>query len=380
MHLLKRRWFQAELDLGALAPDYRRHFHRIDVELASLAVGIGLASALALSYIDYLFYHLGPTFYGLLGLRGLFVGLSLIVVKALRSTGRPAAYDIWLCSWWLALFGLILFVDALRPATYVQNQVLYVLGTFVCYTVIPLPLWARLIPALALSAGDWLILLCLKAPLPGPNLQITVATTIITHVVGLLVSTRMETYRRQQYLAQAQAEQARLDLEKLATTDDLTGFVNRRRWLEMVDQELCRFRRYKHPFTLLMVDFDHFKGINDRLGHSAGDEVLRQFARQASDLKRCGDSLGRLGGEEFGVLLPETNVENAIVFAERLRARCAQIEVSTPQGVATVTISIGLAQAQPDEPSVQSLLQRSDAALYLAKRNGRNRCEVASVA
>jgi diguanylate cyclase (GGDEF)-like protein len=364
-----------ELDLGTLEGDYRRHFHRIDVELACLGVGIGLVSAFALGYIDYLFYHLGPTFYGLLGLRGVFVGFSLIVVKALRGTGRPAAYDIWLCLWWLALFGLILFVDALRPSTYVQNQVLYVLGAFVCYTVMPLPLWVRLVPALALSAGDFFILLCLKAPLPGPALQVTVATTLIMHVVGLLVSTRMETYRRQQYLAQVQEERARLELEKLATTDDLTGLFNRRRWLELVDQELCRFRRYQHPFTLLMVDFDYFKQINDRLGHPAGDEVLRQFARLASDLKRCGDSLGRLGGEEFGVLLPETNTENALVFAERLRARCALIEVGAP-----VTISIGLAQAQPDEPSVQSLLQRTDAALYLAKSNGRNRCEVAPMA
>ncbi|HYD71198.1 diguanylate cyclase [Azospirillum sp.] len=167
------------------------------------------------------------------------------------------------------------------------------------------------------------------------------------------------------------------ELRHLATTDPLTGLANRRQFLAAAERELVRVRRYDRPATVLMFDIDHFKRINDTHGHAAGDEALRHVAAVCRDLLRETDIVGRLGGEEFGILLPETDVPSAREAAERLRLALARAEIPRPDGgTLRLTASIGIAACMPGDAGIEQALSRADDALYHAKANGRNRVEV----
>ncbi|HEY0835508.1 MAG TPA: diguanylate cyclase [Azospirillum sp.] len=167
------------------------------------------------------------------------------------------------------------------------------------------------------------------------------------------------------------------ELRHLATTDPLTGLANRREFLAAAERELVRVRRYDRPAAVLMVDIDHFKRINDTHGHAAGDEALRRVAAICRDLLRESDLIGRLGGEEFGILLPETDVAAAREAAERLRAALAGADIRRPDGGAMrLTASIGIAACTATDSSIGQALSRADDALYHAKGQGRNRVEV----
>lgn len=163
-------------------------------------------------------------------------------------------------------------------------------------------------------------------------------------------------------------------LTHLATTDSLTGLLNRRRFLEAGSAELDRAGRFRHPASLIMFDVDHFKAVNDTLGHAVGDMVLSTLARVAGETLRGVDVLGRIGGEEFAALLPETEIQDAVYAAERLRAAVESMEIVAGKMPLSVTISLGVAQWDGTE-NLESLLNRADAALYRAKEAGRNRVE-----
>ncbi len=169
------------------------------------------------------------------------------------------------------------------------------------------------------------------------------------------------------------------ELKRLATTDALTGLLNRRVFLDEVAQELQRYRRHGHEGALLMLDLDHFKRVNDRYGHALGDEVLVRVSAALRERLRLTDRIGRLGGEEFAVLLPETGPEGALALAQALREAVGAQRVPTPDGPLGVTVSIGLSAFAPGETDAGPLLGRADRALYRAKDQGRNRVVVAEV-
>ncbi len=167
-------------------------------------------------------------------------------------------------------------------------------------------------------------------------------------------------------------------LELAASTDCLTGLLNRRSFFDMGCREVARSKRYRTPWSLLMLDLDHFKRINDSYGHSAGDEVIRCMA----DLLRSGlrdvDLPARLGGEEFAVLLPNTPPSGALVAAERLRQSVESSHVTGDSGEIRFTVSIGIAGDDGGQ-ELEKVLQWADEALYKAKNAGRNRCELANL-
>ncbi len=162
------------------------------------------------------------------------------------------------------------------------------------------------------------------------------------------------------------------ELRRLATTDPLTGLANRRHFLELAELELKRLRRYGGTLALIMLDADHFKQINDVYGHAAGDEALRHLAVVVGTELRDTDLFGRLGGEEFAVLLPGTTLEAATEVAERLRhAVASQPVVAGPLSL-PLTISLGVVSCDPEE-SIDHSLNRADQALYQSKAAGRNK-------
>jgi len=144
--------------------------------------------------------------------------------------------------------------------------------------------------------------------------------------------------------------------------------------------ELERARRHAQPLSVLMVDADHFKAINDTHGHAAGDQVLRHLAALLTKALRAGDWVGRLGGEEFLAVLPDASLEHTRSIAERMREAIAAAPCTTPKGVLAITVSIGAASHRADGETSAALLQRADAALYTAKTEGRNRVSVADAA
>lgn len=164
-------------------------------------------------------------------------------------------------------------------------------------------------------------------------------------------------------------ERARAELLRLSTTDPLTGLANRRSLLERADQEVARAVRHGKALSMLVLDMDHFKAINDHHGHEAGDRILVCLADCLRDELRSTDIAGRLGGEEFALVLPETAAPGAVEVAERIRRAVAE---RCRIGAAGATVSIGVAGLAPGE-TVEALLRRADRALYAAKTGGRDR-------
>lgn len=171
-----------------------------------------------------------------------------------------------------------------------------------------------------------------------------------------------------------------LELRRYATTDSMTGAYNRRHFFQTGEQELRRARRYGQDLSVLMVDIDHFKSINDIHGHQAGDAVLIGLAAMIRQLLRGQDSLGRLGGEEFAVLLPHTPADGAQLIAERFRTAASAFSLDWERQKIGVTLSIGVASRRGPDQSLADMLQRADEALYDAKAQGRNRVVHAEVA
>lgn len=162
------------------------------------------------------------------------------------------------------------------------------------------------------------------------------------------------------------------ELKKQASTDPLTAVFNRRYFIQKGEEKIKLLKRYSTPLAIFMMDIDHFKRINDTYGHHMGDVVLKQVARKAMQILRETDIFGRLGGEEFGALLIETPLDDAVNAAERLRKGLEKLAIKTKKFTIRFTVSIGVTSVNPDD-TVKSALQRADTALYSAKNMGRNR-------
>jgi diguanylate cyclase (GGDEF)-like protein len=184
--------------------------------------------------------------------------------------------------------------------------------------------------------------------------------------------------QRQRHLEQLvyqrtwELQQANRQLSALAGEDALTGLYNRRRLLQRMNELISQAQRQPHPASLLLLDLDHFKHINDSHGHLAGDAVLRQVAELLQASLRAHDMAARYGGEELLLLLPDTDQDIALEVAERLRLAIAQMTVISDDLRLSVTASFGVAQLQPQQ-SAEQWIERADMALYRAKREGRNR-------
>lgn len=209
----------------------------------------------------------------------------------------------------------------------------------------------------------------------SPAFEITVAILFLgTSIYCGVVYEKVRTGRREM-------RALRLQLSELAGTDPLTGLPNRRRVRETLPGELERIRRHGGHCTVVMLDVDHFKAYNDRFGHQAGDAALRQLAVLLRDNLRVSDLAIRYGGEEFGLIMPDTNAEAAFLVVDRLRDIIAAHRFAGPDESGdgnSLTVSAGLATCPGDGDDYETLLGRADDALYRAKRLGRNRVELAA--
>lgn len=170
-----------------------------------------------------------------------------------------------------------------------------------------------------------------------------------------------------------QLQSANAELERLSRTDRLTQLLNRGYWEERLQQQFLLYKRHKAPVSMLMFDIDHFKKVNDTYGHQTGDDVIRHVSDMIRKNLRETDIAGRYGGEEFGIILPNTDAAGAMNFAERLRLSVANSEVANEHHSLKYTISIGVAELNIAVRDYKSWLESSDHALYDSKHAGRNR-------
>jgi diguanylate cyclase (GGDEF)-like protein len=192
---------------------------------------------------------------------------------------------------------------------------------------------------------------------------------------GRMVRMEIATDITDRKLMELEIEAARSRAEALANTDELTGLHNRRALFAQGERALQDAMRQGRPAAVLMLDLDRFKEINDHYGHAAGDKVLRSFARAVSPTIRDCDVLGRTGGEEFALVLPDVDLKQALDIAERIRAAVAACTVHHGPHVIQATTSIGVAACRHASQTLSDLLSQADDALLYAKRNGRNRVE-----
>jgi len=175
-------------------------------------------------------------------------------------------------------------------------------------------------------------------------------------------------------LLQDELKERMAELDRLASTDTLTGLYNRRMFFRRLDEEIARASRADQPISLIYTDIDHFKQVNDKYGHAAGDAVLQQASRAMGRILRRGDVLGRLGGEEFMIMLPGTAGEAAQHIAERLRQRVGQTPITYQDLTLNITISIGVFyMPQPGSIGIDEMVKHADEAMYEAKETGRNK-------
>jgi two-component system, cell cycle response regulator len=291
---------------------------------------------------------------------------------------EPVAWGIILLVTLLSLLPFLLLEASSKPLTQVDQF----FG--LCVVAIALAAWLR---SLLGGVIAWLLVMgcLLLLSLHLGNLSMDGRTLFATGigflVTGLAVG-QLRADRRRLLLAHQQLAQAHATILQQALTDGLTGLPNHRAVMDQLQKELERAGRYGRPFSVLFFDADRFKRVNDTHGHAAGDAVLRQIGERAASALRGGDTIGRFGGEEFVVLLPEADTSEARLVAERIRATVAAEPVATSEveGGLAVTVSIGVATFLLDGNSEREVLEQADEAMYLAKRMGRNQVRSAEEA
>lgn len=365
---------QLEPHLGDLEDKYRRHHLSKDRMSISITAVPWLLFNVYFIRADYHLFGFAAPFTLLLISKGLYCALTLGMLLVLKRLTEPQHVD-WLVFGWSVLSTTFIFWHELsRPRAYAGHYPLDVLIVVSLY-LMPNRWLFRLTAALFFSALALIGLLLYKGNVPQLEANAIIAAFFLANTLGIISSTRLFSYRREQFRAVIEERQAKEALAILAQTDPLTGVLNRRAFSDRGAQEFQEFKRYQHLFAVHVIDLDFFKTINDTFGHRAGDETLKQFVQLVLRYKRETDVFGRLGGEEFGLILPNTSAASARVLGERIRAATQATPIQLAQTNIPITLSMGIAEVQPHDGDFDDLLNRADRLLYQAKRNGRNRVE-----
>jgi diguanylate cyclase (GGDEF)-like protein len=370
--MFKKIPHQFLIDLGELEGDYRAFHLKDDIAQSFLPFLIAIVSALGMLRVDAIAYGDRPSLYGQLVLyRVGHVLVTLIFFLAIRNSKKVRTFDRLIFGWVAFTILFIVLNRFALPTNYLATA-FDIIIPFAIYVLSPLRIAHNVVLSLVFSAG----ILCVEYVLkPGGDpvaLNVAFAAQIIVQVLGLGSALQIQTYRRKSFKAYVQEKDAREMVAYLANIDPLTKSLTRGHFLNIAETEFLRFTRYRRPFSFLIIDADHFKKINDTYGHHAGDIALRSLSLVSMEQKRAQDTFGRLGGEEFGLLLPETNLRQACVVAERIQKVWEQSPVNLDGELIRSTVSIGVAEAVPADRSFEDMLRRADQMLYKAKEQGRN--------
>ncbi len=294
-----------------------------------------------------------------------FVAVVTLILSASPNAGKRATVLLRLLalSVLVMIFGLL--ATSLLSADGDPRRMIHglILATF-AVSLVTLRGGPELVVLFGLPFAGFLVWLHL-AGLPFSEWSFILIEPVMMLGVGLIAAELLYRIRIQSFMD-------RKRLEQMALTDPLTGLSNRRSIEPQLEGEVSRARRHRVPLSVLLADLDHFKQVNDRHGHSVGDEVLREVARRVETILRREDRAARWGGEEFLILLPETDASRAQIVAEKIRRSIAETPLTVSELSIPLTISLGVA-AWHEDSNVDELIRRADQALYRAKACGRNR-------
>ena len=373
VNLFKRIFGDIQTNLGNLEGDYRVAHLKADISQSVLYMFIISISILLMLFVDAMLFKDNPHLFTLMVMyRVGYVLITLIFGFVLRRTTRIRIYDRLLFFWiFFTVIFMILF-NFTRPANYLSTST-DVIVPFAIYLLSTLKLKNTIALAGGFSLGTLYVDYFHKLGVDPMLLTVAAFAQVIVHVLGVSFTMQLQSYRRKSFQAYVDERDAKEMVAYLANIDPLTNSLTRRHFFSIAVSEFLRFQRYQRPMSVMVIDADHFKRINDTYGHHAGDVALRSLSLVAMDHKRAQDTFGRLGGEEFGLLLPETNLQRALVVAKRIQTIWAESPVNLDGELIHSTVSIGVTEASPDDESFDDLILRADKMLYKAKETGRNR-------
>jgi diguanylate cyclase (GGDEF)-like protein len=361
------------VDLGEMEGDYRVFHLKDDIAQSTLYISVAILSVLSMIRMDLLLYRNSPDlFMGMMIYRGAYILISLLIMVAIRKINKVRIFDRLILVWLpLTLFSLLLF-NFMRPANFL-NSTYDVIIPFAVYILSPLKILYTFALAFGFSAGTLSLDYFYKTGVDPAAFNTLFTAQIIVHILGLASGLQIQSYRRKSFKAYMQEKDAKEMVAYLANIDSLTKSLTRRQFFNIAESEFLRFSRYRRSLSILVLDADYFKNINDTYGHYVGDLVLRNLSLVVLEQKRAQDTFGRLGGEEFGLLLPETNLEQAKVVAERVQKTWAQTPCNVDNHLIYSTVSIGVAEANKEDKTFEDVLRRADRMMYKAKESGRNK-------
>jgi diguanylate cyclase (GGDEF)-like protein len=360
------------VDLGGMEGDYRVFHLKDDMAQSTLYISIAMLGVLSMTRMDLLLYKSNlALFMRLMVYQGGYILISLLIIVAIRKTSKVRIYDRLMLAWLsLTVLGLLLF-NFTRPANLLTTTY-DVIILFAIYILSPLKISYTVALAFGFSAGTLLLDYFFKIGTDSAAFNTLVTAQFIVHALGLASSLQIQSFRRKSFKAYIQEKDAKEMVAYLANIDSLTKSLTRRQFFNIAESEFLRFSRYHRSLSMLVLDADYFKNINDTYGHYAGDLVLRNLSLVVLEQKRAQDTFGRLGGEEFGLLLPETNLEQAKIVAERVQKTWEQTPCSMDGYLIYSTVSIGVAEANKEDKTFEDVLRRADRMMYKAKEAGRN--------
>lgn len=357
--------------LGSLEGDYRFSSLKEDINRSILHILLVDVFILLMIGADAVFYKTHPRLFTYMLLyRTGYVLISAAFLYQLRRTARVREFERIVFAWILITVLLLILLNFTRPASYGRNSIDAIV-LLAIYMMSPLSASLTFVLAVFLSVATLCVDYFYKTEIPF--VFVTAAyEQVVVNLLGLVSMLQLQSYRRKSYRASIEEKDAKETAAYLINTDHLTQSVTRRQFMNIAETEFKRFKRYQRALSILVIDADRFKQINDTYGHHAGDMTLRHLSLVAMEQKRAHDIFGRLGGEEFALMLPETTMEQALIVAERVRHAWELSPVTLDGELIHFTVSIGVVEAVPDDETLDDLLRRADHMLYKAKESGRN--------
>jgi diguanylate cyclase (GGDEF)-like protein len=364
---------------------YREHVEDITVRHLIVALRVWAFLLVSFGWLDYLDLGMSEGFYHLMGTRlfsaVLILSFSVVVRRLPRLASDGGIVTI------LEVIGFLLFflIYFIRPDIVTWNIGVTLILLISIFIFIPNRVVNSNLVAFFGIAGT---LYCIwlrdtsTVTLVGLFFVLCLPT-----IIGYFTATRLNLGQRQQYalfietvqinqslqLEIKRREELEVELKLQATTDPLTGLFNRRQYEMLFRREMERVSRHGSELSLCVVDLDHFKRINDQYGHDLGDQVLKQVARLFTDTLRHSDIVGRFGGEEFILLLPDTSIDSALLVVGRLRALLEDEVVESEDEKVSITATFAVTQVSNDDAAIEDVIRRADKGLYEGKAAGRNR-------
>jgi diguanylate cyclase (GGDEF)-like protein len=348
------------------------HFLKSDIDLTSIIIAAAAILVPPMTYLDYTYYGLGAEFYLTASLEGLFVIFSVLVILIIRHTNQVRIYEPLVFAWTMVISIAAMVATFQQPDRIIENVLISVLLLIAIYFLVANKSHFRVIPAVITTLGCIIALVATDTAASVQQDYLLILILVLLNAVGFVVTARNNRFKQIEFESQNREREARKMFENLASTDPLTGILNRRSFLDLAQQALDRFKLVNECFCLVLFDLDHLKQINDTHGHLAGDEAIRQFTSLVSSRKRGTDIFGRFGGDEFGFILPRASHAIALKVVARLRNALQEVVIPFTGGDFQITFSAGITEVRVEDLSPDDLIQRADQALYLSKDKGRD--------